>query len=50
MSDVELLEGTRPPPYASYPIIPGHEWAGTVVALGNEVTSKFLFNSQILIW
>jgi D-arabinose 1-dehydrogenase-like Zn-dependent alcohol dehydrogenase len=33
-SDVEVLEGRRPPPYVRYPIIPGHEWAGTVEAVG----------------
>jgi L-iditol 2-dehydrogenase len=33
-SDVEVLEGRRPPPYVRYPVIPGHEWAGTVEAVG----------------
>jgi L-iditol 2-dehydrogenase len=37
-SDVEILEGRRPAPYVRYPIIPGHEWAGTVEALGAGVT------------
>lgn len=36
-SDVELLRGERPAPYVRYPIVPGHEWAGTVVAVGSEV-------------
>jgi 2-desacetyl-2-hydroxyethyl bacteriochlorophyllide A dehydrogenase len=36
-SDVEVLEGTRPRPYVRYPIIPGHEWAGTVEAVGPGV-------------
>lgn len=36
-SDVELLEGLRPAPYVRYPIVPGHEWAGTVEAVGREV-------------
>jgi 2-desacetyl-2-hydroxyethyl bacteriochlorophyllide A dehydrogenase len=36
-SDVEVLEGTRPPRYVRYPIIPGHEWAGTVEAVGPDV-------------
>jgi L-iditol 2-dehydrogenase len=36
-SDLELLEGRRPAPYVLYPIIPGHEWAGTVTALGAGV-------------
>lgn len=33
-SDVELLDGTRPAAYVSYPVIPGHEWSGRVVRLG----------------
>ena len=36
-SDVELLEGRRPPHFVRYPIIPGHEWAGTVEAVGPGV-------------
>jgi L-iditol 2-dehydrogenase len=36
-SDVELLHGTRPEPYARYPIVPGHEWAGTIEFVGSEV-------------
>jgi L-iditol 2-dehydrogenase len=36
-SDVEVLEGRRPAPYVRYPIIPGHEWAGTVEAVGSDV-------------
>jgi L-iditol 2-dehydrogenase len=38
-SDVELLEGRRPAPYVRYPIVPGHEWAGTVAEVGAGVTS-----------
>ncbi len=37
-SDVELLEGRRPAPYVRYPIVPGHEWAGTVAAVGAGVS------------
>jgi 2-desacetyl-2-hydroxyethyl bacteriochlorophyllide A dehydrogenase len=33
-SDRELLEGTRPEPFRSYPIVPGHEWSGTVHQAG----------------
>lgn len=33
-SDVEVLGGTRPAPYVRYPVVPGHEWAGTVVEVG----------------
>jgi 2-desacetyl-2-hydroxyethyl bacteriochlorophyllide A dehydrogenase len=36
-SDLELWDGTRPSPYARYPIVPGHEWAGTVDAVGATV-------------
>jgi L-iditol 2-dehydrogenase len=37
-SDIEILDGSRPAQYVRYPIIPGHEWAGTVEALGAGVT------------
>lgn len=33
-SDRELYAGTRPEPYVRYPVIPGHEWSGTVSAVG----------------
>lgn len=33
-SDRELLAGTRAPDYVRYPVVPGHEWSGTVLALG----------------
>jgi 2-desacetyl-2-hydroxyethyl bacteriochlorophyllide A dehydrogenase len=36
-SDLEVLDGRRPLPYVRYPIIPGHEWAGTVEAAGPGV-------------
>jgi threonine dehydrogenase-like Zn-dependent dehydrogenase len=36
-SDLELLDGRRPAAYVSYPVVPGHEWAGRVEALGPEV-------------
>ncbi|MGN6428733.1 zinc-dependent alcohol dehydrogenase [Amnibacterium sp.] len=36
-SDIELLEGRYIIPFA-YPIIPGHEWSGEVVAVGDRVT------------
>jgi threonine dehydrogenase-like Zn-dependent dehydrogenase len=36
-SDLELLDGTRAPAYVRYPIVPGHEWAGTVDAVGAGV-------------
>jgi 2-desacetyl-2-hydroxyethyl bacteriochlorophyllide A dehydrogenase len=37
MSDVELLDGTRPDQYVRYPVQPGHEWCGTIAELGPNV-------------
>ena len=34
MSDVGTLKGTRPAAFVKYPVIPGHEWCGTVEQLG----------------
>jgi len=36
-SDVELLHGQRPAEFSTYPVIPGHEWTGTVAAVGEGV-------------
>lgn len=36
-SDLELLDGRRPAAYVRYPIVPGHEWAGRVAAVGPGV-------------
>ncbi|BCJ34174.1 dehydrogenase [Actinocatenispora thailandica] len=36
-SDREALAGTRPAPYQRYPVVPGHEWSGTVAAVGTDV-------------
>lgn len=33
-SDRELFADTRPEGFAAYPVTPGHEWSGTVVAVG----------------
>lgn len=33
-SDREVLAGTRPAPFVRYPVVPGHEWSGTVVSVG----------------
>ena len=33
-SDLELLDGRRPAAYVRYPVVPGHEWAGRVAAVG----------------
>lgn len=37
-SDIDLLEGRYIIPF-EYPLIPGHEWSGEVVAVGSAVTS-----------
>ncbi|QES44761.1 dehydrogenase [Streptomyces venezuelae] len=34
MSDRELYDGHRDAAFVRYPVIPGHEWSGTVVAVG----------------
>jgi threonine dehydrogenase-like Zn-dependent dehydrogenase len=36
-SDLELLCGHRPAGYVRYPVVPGHEWSGRVVACGAGV-------------
>jgi 2-desacetyl-2-hydroxyethyl bacteriochlorophyllide A dehydrogenase len=33
-SDREVLAGNRPSSYVRYPLVPGHEWSGTVVEVG----------------
>ena len=33
-SDREVYEGNRPEGYVRYPVTPGHEWSGTVEAVG----------------
>jgi len=37
-TDLELLQGVVPAEWASYPLIPGHEWSGTVAEVGADVT------------
>src|SRR5260370_40727249 len=36
-SDVELYRGIRPEGYYRYPIVPGHEWSGAGVDVGQRV-------------
>ncbi|SFT55338.1 2-desacetyl-2-hydroxyethyl bacteriochlorophyllide A dehydrogenase [Actinopolyspora lacussalsi subsp. righensis] len=38
-SDREVFTGNRPADFVSYPVIPGHEWSGTVVEVGPDVTA-----------
>ncbi|MGW5641018.1 alcohol dehydrogenase catalytic domain-containing protein, partial [Streptomyces sp. NPDC003832] len=33
-SDREVYQGNRPEGYVRYPLTPGHEWSGTVTAVG----------------
>lgn len=41
-SDRELYDGTRDPAYVRYPVTPGHEWSGTVEAVGEGVDRRLL--------
>jgi 2-desacetyl-2-hydroxyethyl bacteriochlorophyllide A dehydrogenase len=41
-SDRDVLEGTRPAPFVRYPVIPGHEWSGTVDAVGVGVDAALV--------
>jgi 2-desacetyl-2-hydroxyethyl bacteriochlorophyllide A dehydrogenase len=36
-SDREIFAGTRPAEFVRYPVVPGHEWSGTVAAVGPGV-------------
>jgi len=39
-TDIEMMTGAfTDPRWVRYPVIPGHEWAGTVVDVGEEVAS-----------
>jgi len=39
-SDIELYRGTRPEGFYRYPVVPGHEWAGEVAAVGERVRAR----------
>lgn len=41
-SDREVYQGNRPEGYVRYPLIPGHEWSGTVEAVGAGVPSALV--------
>ncbi|MDK1473949.1 alcohol dehydrogenase catalytic domain-containing protein [Streptomyces sp. 549] len=41
-SDRELYEGTRAEGYVRYPVVPGHEWSGTVEAVGEGVPAALV--------
>jgi threonine dehydrogenase-like Zn-dependent dehydrogenase len=42
MSDREVYDGHRDPAYVRYPVTPGHEWSGTVEAVGPGVDASLL--------
>ncbi|MET7364549.1 alcohol dehydrogenase catalytic domain-containing protein [Streptomyces sp. NPDC005566] len=42
MSDREVYDGNRDPAYVRYPLVPGHEWSGTVDAVGEGVDPALL--------
>ena len=37
-TDLEILRGEVPEQWLRYPVIPGHEWSGTVAEVGADVT------------
>jgi threonine dehydrogenase-like Zn-dependent dehydrogenase len=41
-SDREVFQGNRPEGYVRYPITPGHEWSGTVAAVGTGVPASLV--------
>jgi len=41
-SDREVYDGTRDPAYVRYPVTPGHEWSGTVDAVGEGADPQLL--------
>ncbi|MFJ9628185.1 zinc-binding dehydrogenase [Streptomyces sp. NPDC091280] len=41
-SDREVYQGNRPEGYVRYPLTPGHEWSGTVEAVGSGVPSSLV--------
>jgi 2-desacetyl-2-hydroxyethyl bacteriochlorophyllide A dehydrogenase len=41
-SDREIYQGNRPEGYVRYPVTPGHEWSGTVEAVGADVPASLV--------
>ncbi|MFG2571577.1 zinc-binding dehydrogenase [Streptomyces sp. NPDC048481] len=41
-SDREVYQGNRPEGYVRYPVTPGHEWSGTVEAVGAGVPASLV--------
>ena len=46
-SDREVYDGTRPAAYVRYPVTPGHEWSGTVDAVGEGVDPQLLGSKTV---
>ncbi|MFF1961182.1 zinc-binding dehydrogenase [Streptomyces sp. NPDC058220] len=42
MSDREVYDGRRDAAYVRYPVTPGHEWSGTVEAVGEGVAPELI--------
>ncbi|MFD3518372.1 zinc-binding dehydrogenase [Streptomyces sp. NPDC058657] len=42
MSDREVFDGHRDPGFVRYPLVPGHEWSGTVEAVGPGVDTALI--------
>lgn len=47
-SDVQLYQGWRPEGYYRYPVIPGHEWSGVVVEVGEHVRGIVAGNKVVV--
>ncbi|MQA11765.1 MAG: alcohol dehydrogenase catalytic domain-containing protein [Pseudonocardiaceae bacterium] len=41
-SDREVLAGHRPKRFVRYPVVPGHEWSGTVVSVGSDADASLV--------
>lgn len=41
-SDREVYQGNRPEGYVRYPLTPGHEWSGTVAAVGDGAPASLV--------
>lgn len=46
-SDVDIFVGKRPPGFVAYPVTPGHEWSGTVAAVGESVDASLIGKSVV---
>ncbi|MGW0737527.1 zinc-dependent alcohol dehydrogenase [Streptomyces sp. NPDC002851] len=47
MSDREVYDGHRDAAYVRYPVIPGHEWSGTVEAVGDGVDAALVGRATV---